>query len=378
MLGLFLPPLAVAQTAQFGPLYWSASSTGAVQITTATYLAFPAVVDTLNLTITALNTTTAWTVNLYVASSPTGPWTTNCPGGTINGAAITVSPGTTLNLNCKPQGAAFLQIYVTAGTGGGQLVGSILGMNANVGALPLSGGTVGPLTVNGNLYTGPYIQDSGQYPTLHLIDQSGGTTTSIYLDESGIGGYNWRIGTGNQFGTPLPLWFLAFGGEYPAVGIWQTASISGELLLGTSTSIAWTSRPDEPPANVAPTTYINNCGANCTEFGSTSTSSNGLVLAGHFGAGGSAVTIAGTGATPTCVSGTTCLDYRGRLSIPASTTATTVTFSTAYATSPVCTVTQNGGATFFIPAWSSTTTALTITTGITLTTAEEFDYTCVQ
>ena len=42
------------------------------------------------------------------------------------------------------------------------------------------------------------------------------------------------------------------------------------------------------------------------------------------------------------------------------------------------TVTQNGGATFFIPAWSSTTTVLTITTGITLTTAEEFDYTCVQ
>ena len=152
ILGLFLTPLAVAQTAQFGPLYWSASSTGAVQITTATYLAFPAVVDTLNLTITALNTTTPWTVNLYVEPS-TGTWTTNCPGGTINGAAITVSPGTTLNLNCKPQGAAFLQIYVTAGTGGGQLVGSIAGTNSSLGAaaggpfLPLSGGTItGPLS----------------------------------------------------------------------------------------------------------------------------------------------------------------------------------------------------------------------------------------
>ena len=161
ILGLFLTPLAVAQTAQFGPLYWSASSTGAVQITTATYIAFPAVVDTLNLTITALNTTTAWTVNLYVASSPTGPWTTNCPGGTINGAAITVSPGTTLNLNCKPQGAAFLQIYVTAGTGGGQLVGSIAGTNSSLGAaaggpfVPSGGGTMtGQLTAPSFLATG--------------------------------------------------------------------------------------------------------------------------------------------------------------------------------------------------------------------------------
>ena len=184
MLGLFLPPLAVAQTAQFGPLYWSASSTGAVQITTATYLAFPAVVDTLNLTITALNTTTAWTVNLYVASSPSGPWTTNCPGGTINGAAITVSAGTTLNLSCKPQGAAFLQIYVTAGTGGGQLVGSILGMNANVGALPLGGGVVTGYTTfsGGGQFTGGLT--STGYPWLSITDETG-AAPQIYMNAAG-------------------------------------------------------------------------------------------------------------------------------------------------------------------------------------------------
>jgi hypothetical protein len=97
----------------------------------------------------------------------------------------------------------------------------------------------------------------------------------------------------------------------------------------------------------------------------------------HLGAFGTAVALSGTGGTPTCTAGT-CLDMRGRLTVPSATTAAVVTFGTAYGSAPVCTVTQNGGATFFIPAWSSTTTALTITTGITLTTGEEFDYTCIQ
>jgi hypothetical protein len=97
----------------------------------------------------------------------------------------------------------------------------------------------------------------------------------------------------------------------------------------------------------------------------------------HIIASGTAATLSGTGGTPTCAVGT-CLDMRGRLSVPSATTAAVVTFGTAYGAAPVCTVTQNGGATFFIPSWTSTTTALTITTGITLTTGEEFDYACIQ
>jgi len=101
------------------------------------------------------------------------------------------------------------------------------------------------------------------------------------------------------------------------------------------------------------------------------------VTAPHIIASGTAATLSGTGGTPTCAVGT-CLDMRGRLSVPSATTAAVVTFGTAYGAAPVCTVTQNGGATFFIPSWTSTTTALTITTGITLTTGEEFDYACIQ
>ena len=382
ILGLFLTPLAVAQTAQFGPLYWSASSTGAVQITTATYLAFPAVVDTLNLTITALNTTTAWTVNLYVASSPTGPWTTNCPGGTINGAAITVSAGTTLNLNCKPQGAAFLQIYVTAGTGGGQLVGSIAGTNSSLGSaaggpfLPLSGGTItGPLSA-ASTYT---ASSTPLYNFENLWTGAGGSYISTAFfgcpDMNSSNYCQMQFGVGNAPNQSFAMLFNYIGSG--------SSSNSGLIDFWGVTQENY---------------YFTASGNNCFDSGSLGTPncshpfqvgtlfysdtsgnvSSNTILSQHYIAGGSAVTIAGTGGSPTCVSSTTCLDYRGRLSIPASTTATTVTFSTAYATSPICTVTQNGGATFFIPAWSSTATALTITTGVTLTTSEEFDYTCVQ
>jgi|GEM_PF-3635670 hypothetical protein len=90
---------------------------------------------------------------------------------------------------------------------------------------------------------------------------------------------------------------------------------------------------------------------------------------------------AGTGGTAGCVGGTTCTASRGRLILtagtsPAAGNVATATFGTAYATAPVCQVTMNGGAAFFLPGWSSTTNVLTITTGVALKGTAEIDYTC--
>jgi hypothetical protein len=89
---------------------------------------------------------------------------------------------------------------------------------------------------------------------------------------------------------------------------------------------------------------------------------------------------AGTGGTASCAS-STCTAARGAVTItagtlPATGTVATATFGTAYATAPICQVTMNGGATFFIPGWSSTTGALTLSTGIAIAGTVELDYFC--
>lgn len=92
---------------------------------------------------------------------------------------------------------------------------------------------------------------------------------------------------------------------------------------------------------------------------------------------------AGSGGTAACVSSTTCTAARGRVtitagSVPTTGTVATATFGTSYASAPVCQVTMNGGTTFFIPGWSSTTGVLTLTTGVAITAlgTAELDYFC--
>lgn len=200
------------------------------------------------------------------------------------------------------------------------------------------------------------------------------------------GANNVAVGNGSLTSITTGYSDTAMGngaGQYISGGSTVNATSSESIYLGMSTMALASGDTNEIVIGYGATGN----GSNTTTIGDSSTTDTYLqgnvhatnsVTTPHVVASGSGVTLSGTGGTPTCVSSTTCLDWRGRISVPSATTSSVVTFATAYATSPVCTVTQNGGATFFIPAWSSTTTALTITTGVALTAAEEFDYTCIQ
>ena len=172
----------------------------------------------------------------------------------------------------------------------------------------------------------------------------------------------------------------------PAVASWDILKLLGSTYYALATNVVVTAtnmgcvndQGQSLPTYVVPASNTTGQTTVNGPLNAATVNATASVTAPHIIATGNTVTLSGTGGTPTCVASTTCLDLRGRLSIPSATTSSVVTFATAFGTAPVCTVTQNGGATFFIPAWSSTTTALTITTGVALTAAEEFDYTCIQ
>ncbi len=175
IIALLFAVLAVplmGQSTQFSPIQWTASTTGPVQLNSGTVYNFPAIVDTLNLTVSGLGTTATATVHLYVSASSTGPWTTDCPGGSINGAAVNVNAGSSVNLTCNPVGTAFAEIVVTS-TGAGTLYGSFTGTNSHLASLPISGGTVtgnlistGGFTANG--FPNQFIDLSGSGASILL------------------------------------------------------------------------------------------------------------------------------------------------------------------------------------------------------------------
>ena len=90
------------------------------------------------------------------------------------------------------------------------------------------------------------------------------------------------------------------------------------------------------------------------------------------------ITSSGTGTTAVCNPTISCTNVAGQLTVAPDTTSITVTFGTANTELPVCTVTQNGGSTSYMPSWTTSTTALTITPQVSITASTAFDYICIE
>ena len=127
---------AFAQTANYGPKGWTATATGAATFpfggnpyvpSPQAFVAFPSSVATINITATASGTSTTWTAQIEQASASTGPWT-------VCGSAVTITANATNTGTCTPSGSSFLEVVVTAGSGGGTLTGSLLGYPASSGS----------------------------------------------------------------------------------------------------------------------------------------------------------------------------------------------------------------------------------------------------
>ncbi len=135
MLILGLYGLARAQTVQYGPTGFTATASSTLAVSPS----YGAQVDTLGITVSGFTTTTSWTVQIQ--TSPDNTTWTNC------GSAVTVTSNATVTSTCSPQGGSYVQLIVTAGTGGGSLRGSVFGLNTKIGSMG-GGGSGNPDNVS--------------------------------------------------------------------------------------------------------------------------------------------------------------------------------------------------------------------------------------
>ena len=143
---LILACLARAQTIQL-PAGFTASASGVVTFPFGcnsvvpcpqTYLYFPSTIVTLGANITAVGTSTSWTAQIKQSATSSGPWT-NCE------SAITITASSTGSGTCTPSGSSYMELVVTAGTGGGALNGTVYGNNSS-GTAAVWGNITGTLS----------------------------------------------------------------------------------------------------------------------------------------------------------------------------------------------------------------------------------------
>lgn len=194
--------VGLAQSAQFGPYRWNASASG---VPSQFPVPYPASVDTLGITVSGIQTAASWTIALQVGPTASGPWTT-C-------STVTLAANATVTQTCQPQGSAYLQVTVTAGSGGGYVTGTVFGQNSKIGSLgaglptataagqaPVSTGAgttytaqgVLPLT-GGTLSGNLTVQQS--YAALESYD-TGGTLSSLIL-WGNQGEDDWHVDSSN-------------------------------------------------------------------------------------------------------------------------------------------------------------------------------------
>lgn len=169
---LVTPYYARAQTAQ---LYYAftAQATGGVADTS-----LAPQVDALNVRISGINTTTSWTAQIQ--TSPDNVTWTSC-GSLVTATSAASSSGGA----CTPSGAAFTRVLITAGTGGGSVVGALIGtcslcQVASSGGITLTTtGTSGPATLIGGVLNIPQYS-GGSLPsalTGQILTNTSGSTT---------------------------------------------------------------------------------------------------------------------------------------------------------------------------------------------------------
>lgn len=215
--------VGLAQSAQFGPYRWNASASG---VPSQFPVPYPASVDTLGITVSGIQTAASWTIALQVGPTSSGPWTT-C-------STVTLAANATVTQTCQPQGSAYLQVTVTAGSGGGYVTGTVFGQNSKIGSLgaglptataagqaPVSTGAgttytaqgVLPLTggtLSGNLAA---IGTIAYYGGLQLNVNRGFNDASIQALNQYTGGFNDALIVSPSFDSNGPLT------SFPYIGI---------------------------------------------------------------------------------------------------------------------------------------------------------------
>ncbi len=305
-----IAPVCLAQSILVAPITWTASTTGAVQLNSNAVFTIPAMADTLNLTINSLGATGTATVHLYVSASAAGPWSTDCPGGSINGAAITVNTNSSVNLNCYPLGVAFAQIYVTA-TGGGTLYGAITATNRNLASLPISGGTVtGDTTFSGGFtatgFPNQFYDSSGSAAQFYM-QSNGYDQWAVTACGYGCAGGGQAFGIGTR-GTGWISPFIisqssstnAIVGINGALGISATTTVVNCSTSGTATF----SEPDQGVTDKRCVVLLANCtGTASYTYPTAFTTTPGIVATSQVAAGifttVSTISVTVTGSTTT-------------------------------------------------------------------------------
>jgi len=110
-----------------------------------------------------------------------------------------------------------------------------------------------------------------------------------------------------------------------------------------------------------------------TRFMATVASASAPTFTGNVVANGSAIPVQSScGTSPSITAGAT--DFSGTFAIGSGATTCTLTFATAFSAAPTCVVLNASGAATLVPTYTTSTTALTISTGIASTT---YQYVCV-
>lgn len=239
------------------------------------------------------------------------------------------------------------------------------------------GGTLIP--IRWNSYTGPY----GELMTVRTAPLNNGTLFTIGCDSRGC-----------DHMAPYRLFQLQNGTmKYdPANGTFTVPRMSASLFTGhLDGPLATTQIELQDPKSPDKTLTISNSRGQIVIKGSKSIDNNvaspltNQVLPNDVGNDLSAVATIATGPANTsgsaaCARGYTCTAHRGRITITASTKATTGLIANIRTTLPegeVCTATQNGGTNFFgIGSERETTKGFDITADVTLHGVVTVDYSC--
>lgn len=186
---LLVPHFARAQTAQLFYAF-TATVTGGVADTS-----LAPQVDALNVRISGISTTASWTAQIQ--TSPDNSTWTSC------GSLVTATSGASSSGGgCTPSGAAYTRVLITAGSGGGSVVGALIGtcslcQVASSGGITLTTtGTSGAATLVGSTLNIPVY--AGAAP--------GGATDTIQLNAgSGAFGASSATDNGTTFSIGEPV-----------------------------------------------------------------------------------------------------------------------------------------------------------------------------
>lgn len=235
---------ALAQTPQIPTQTFTASTTGTVTLDSqVTAVQYGGKVDTLSMVVAALGTSSTWSADLQVSATQLGTYV-SCPGGTIAGAAVSVAANVTLNVNCKPQGAGWYRLVVTAGTGGGSITGSVNGTNSQIGFNSdewLNLATGGTVTGATNFTGGLQV-----YGTPAQFNDYSGWGVQFWMQAEGYD--QWAVtacGYGCGFAGGVQAWTVGTRGTSwpPPLQITQTTSedaivgVNGSLAISATTTV---------------------------------------------------------------------------------------------------------------------------------------------